>query len=44
MDRIADSGSADGGSNPSGHTKLKNANIFYWRFLIVFFCTAISAP
>lgn len=21
MDRIADSGSADGGSNPSGHTK-----------------------
>jgi hypothetical protein len=26
MDRIADSGSADGGSNPSGHTKKPRIN------------------
>ena len=34
MDRIADSGSADGGSNPSGHTeKLKS----YFNILRVAF-------
>jgi len=30
MDRIADSGSADGGSNPSGHTSPgHNPGLFY---------------
>lgn len=42
MDRIADSGSADGGSNPSGHTgKLIEATLIYLEWLLYFFCVHV---
>jgi len=37
MDRIADSGSADGGSNPSGHTSPGiNPGLFYAPIILKF--------